>query len=179
MKTTEMPSEKFLRKMSMFMDLARAISETPPRKGEFEERDKTESENAQMEYLDVCVYFLHLTTRALDDRKLAEHLVPILWDLRRVSLRFRPFFANLVVMLISKYGKIGPTVPIPFENVERRVRALEKRLNTGEVTRLWEEFREWLMSEQARRFGGRLRRGEESEQRGKPKLRELENVMFG
>ncbi len=172
------PTRDFLRKLSATADLAQYTSRIP--NDEF----GPEREAAGKDYVTIRVYFHLLTARAMEDRKFADYLVPIFYELGQNAVYDRRFYADLMSILRFKYkyslsllaaaAILKPedveagTIPKPKdvgaavikpEDVERDVRKLAVNVNIDTIMGDWE----------------RLVQKIEKIEKGPP----IENLMFG
>ncbi len=91
------PTRDFLIKLSATADLAQYTSRLP--NDEFGPERKAAGED----YATIRVYFHLLTARAMENRKFADYLFPILYELGKSAVYDRRFYADLASILRFKY----------------------------------------------------------------------------
>ncbi|GAI47940.1 unnamed protein product, partial [marine sediment metagenome] len=120
------------------------------------------------------VYFHLLTARAMENRKFADYLVPILYELGKSAVYDRRFYADLASILRFKYkysfsllagailkpNDVKAGAILKPEDVERDVQTLTVNVNIDTIMEDWERLAQRIE---------KIEKGPEEKQ----------NVMFG
>jgi len=131
------PSDKDIEKLAAFADATYiSLNDQPPwvRLGDEEKRARS--------FTALHYYFLLLTLRAIEDRKLAERLIPLFVDLENKAVEYKPMFGILSQILQLKHGIrhefAPPTTP---EKIEQYARRLMEVVSYDEMIRGRESLR--------------------------------------
>ena len=87
-------------------------------------------------------YFIQLTLRALDDRKLAEQLIPLFTQLEERMIEYRSCFSTFSQFLQLKHGIKGKSPPPASpEKIERAMERWMRRASYEEIMAHHESIR--------------------------------------
>lgn len=175
------PTRDFLRKLSATADLALCASRLP--NDEFEPERKA----AKEDYATIRVYFHLLTARAMENRKFADYLVPILYELGQSAVYDRRFYADLASILRFKYkysfSLLAKAMDLKPKDVRARAAILNPKnmkaaafLKPEDVERDVQKLAVNVNIDTIMGDWGRLVQKIEKIEKGPPKI---ENLMFG